>query len=177
MMGVFAFPLLVAAQQGDGVSCGAGEAALYSDPGDNFFSNVPINELSVKAYRRFHRRFHEVTSAEYWFKSAQGYKVSFTEDEHHHFAYFDPGGTFQYSLAYYDGKEVPRETGEFVNRRFPDYKIDVVTEVNDGQRTYYLVQIKNPRYIKVLTVADGRLDIIKELNNGGAEIGPAAAAR
>ena len=166
-MGVFAFPLLVAAQQGDAVG----------PMGNDIHSNVPINELSTKAYRRFHRRFHEVESGEYWFKSAQGYQVSFTEDQHHHFAYFDPGGTFQCSVAYYDGKEIPRETRDFVKRRFPDYSIGVVTEVNDGQRTYYTVQIMNARFIKVLTVADGRVDIIKELNNGGADMGLVQAAR
>src|ERR1700722_9789275 len=91
IMGDFAFPLLVAAQQGGegrqaaggqgpqrqvvvgpagvmGPADGTAEAVRYSDPGNNFFSNVPINELSAKAFRRFHRRFAEVTTAEYWFK-------------------------------------------------------------------------------------------------------------
>src|ERR1700733_9297983 len=88
IMGVFAFPLFVAAQE-VGVTGGAsagvtkppegtGEVVRYSDPGNNFTSNVPINELSPKAYRRFHRRFPEVPTGEFWFKYSAGYKVSFT---------------------------------------------------------------------------------------------------
>jgi hypothetical protein len=186
-MGVFAFPLLVAAQQrGEGrpelagvtgPTDGTGEVVRYSDPGNNFFSNVPINELSAKAFRRFHRRFREVTMGEYWFKYAQGYKVSFMLDQHHQFAYYDPSGIFLYSLKYYDGKELPKDMAEFVKKRFPDYKIDVVTEVNDGQKTFYRLQIMNPDYIKVLTIADGRIDIIKEMNNGSANIGLPEAVR
>jgi hypothetical protein len=197
-MGVFAFPLLVAAQQGgedrqEPVVAGvqgaqgqvvAGQAIVgrpgsgaYSDPGNNFSSNVPINELSAKAFRRFHRRFREVSTGESWFKYDQGYQVSFVLDQHHEFAYFDQNGIFLYSLRYYDGKELPKDMVEIVKRIFPDYKINVVTEVNDGQKTFYTLQIINPDYIKVLTMADGRIDIVKELNNGGANIGPAEAIR
>ena len=50
---------------------------------------------------------------------------------------------------------------EVVKRRFPDYKIDVVTEVNDGQKTFYMLQIMNPDKIKVLTFVDGRIDVVK----------------
>lgn len=193
LMGVFAFPLLVAAQQGgegrqeqvvamgQGVQGQAvvGQAgwAAYSDPGNNFFSNVPINELNAKAYRRFHRRFKEVEAGECWFKYDQGYQVSFKLAQQQEFAYFDHGGAFLYSLKYYDGKDLSRDIAEIVKRKFPDYKIDVVTEVNDGQRTFYMLQIMNPEYIKMLTIADGRIDIIKEMDNGSANIGPAEAVR
>jgi disulfide oxidoreductase YuzD len=174
-LGVFAFPLLVAAHQG---SEGRQEpVARYSDPGNNFFSNVPINELSTKAFRRFHRRFRDATTGEYWFKYAQGYQVSFILDRHHELAYYDPSGFFLSSVRYYDGKEVASDLGENVKRRFPDYKIDVVTEVNDGQKTSYILQIMNPDYIKVLTIIDGRIDIIKELTNGSAKIDPTEAVR
>lgn len=190
ILGVFVFPLVVAAQQGgDGRQVaavkavnavnaeGSGSVEKYSDPGNNFFSNVPINELSVKAYRHFHRRFRAVETGETWFKSQEGYKVSFMLDAHHAFAYFAPSGGFLYSLRYYDGKDIPRDMGDFVKRRYPSYKIDLVTEVNDGQKTVYIVQIMNPGFIKVLSVSDGRIDIIKEMNNGSANIGPAEAAR
>jgi hypothetical protein len=195
-MGVFAFPLLVAAQQGgEGrpepvVAGGQGaqvqvimgdDAARYSDPGNNFFSNVPINELSAKAYRRFHRRFPEVQTGEYWFKYNQGYQVSFLLDQHRETAYYDQHGMFTSSMASYDAKDLPRDLPRdlmwAVHRRFPDYKLNVLTEVNDGQKTFYVLQILNPAHIKVLTVVDGRIDIINELNNGSADIGPAEAVR
>jgi hypothetical protein len=52
-----------------------------------------------------------------------------------------------------------------------------VTEVNDGLKTFYLLQIVNPDKIKVLTFVDGRIDVVNELHNGGANIGPAEAVR
>jgi hypothetical protein len=187
ILGVFAFPLFVAGQVSrtasiSGVPAISGIPAtesttVYSDPGNNFFSNVPINELSAKAYRRFHRRFREVPTGEYWFKYAEGYQVSFTMDQHHEFAYFNPGGTFMYSLRYYGAGELSKDMREFVKRRFPDYTVDVVTEVNDGMKTFFMLQIMNPDHIKLVTISEGRVDVIKELTNGSANIGPAEAAR
>jgi hypothetical protein len=199
ILGVFAFPLLVTAQGGESrqapavvggqgaqgqvvgapgqVVMGQGEIVRYSDPGNNFFSNVPINELSPAAYRRFHRRFRDIPTGEYWFKYDQGYQVSFTLDRHREFAYFDHSGMFLYTLKYYEGKDLPRDMEWVVKRKFPDYKIDVVTEVNDGQKTFFMLQIISPDKIKELTFVDGRIDIINELHNGSANIGPSAAAR
>lgn len=194
ILGVFLFPAVVIGQQ-----AGAGQPDVavttqpvtsqlvenqpdvngipqrYSDPANTFVSNVPINELNARAYRRFHRRYQAVTAGEYWFKSGEGYQVSFMLDQHRELAYYDLHGAFMYSLKYYEGKEAPLETGDLVNRRYPGYKIDLVTEVTDGQKTFYLVQILNPAHIKILSVTDGRIEIIQEMNNGGVDIGPAQA--
>jgi hypothetical protein len=194
ILGVFLFPAVVIGQQ-----AGAGQSGVvvanqpitnqlvggqpdangvpqrYSDPANTFVSNVPINELNARAYRRFHRRFQSVTAGECWFKSGEGYQVSFMLDQHRELAYYDLRGAFMYSVKYYDAKEAPRETGDLVNRRYPDYKIDVVTEIWDGQKTFYLVQILNRAHIKILSVTDGRIEIVQEMNNGGVDIGPAQA--
>ena len=161
LLGVFAFPLFV-----------TGQVERPGDPGDNFSSNVPINELSTKAYRRFHRRFRDVSTGEYWFKYEDGYKVSFTVDRHHSFAYFNTSGICLYSVRYYGARELSADLREFVKRRFPDYGVDMVTEVNDGQKTFYVLQIMNPDHIKVITIADGRVDTVRELTNGSGKIGP-----
>lgn len=170
-MGVFALPLFVAAQAGGPVP------PKYSDAGNHFSSNVPLNELNPRAFRRFHRRFEAAAPGESWFKSADGYQVSFTIGGHHVFAYYDLSGVFKCSVKYYQGDESPADPCDIVKRRFPGYRIDVVTEVNDGQKTFYMVQILNPLFIKLVSVADGRIEIIRELNNGGLAVGPAEVSR
>lgn len=198
-MGVFLFPFFVTGQQegADGQEAaglqgsvgrvapavagqrgtGTGTPQLYTDPAGTFVSNVPINELNAKAFRRFHRRFQAAAGGEAWFKSAEGYQVSFMLDRHHQLAYYDPHGGFMYSLKYYETNEIPREVGDFVKRRYPGYRIDVVTEVCDGMKTFYLVQIMNADYIKSLSISDGRIEELQELHNGSATIDVAQAAR
>ncbi|HXD78140.1 MAG TPA: hypothetical protein VN616_10060 [Puia sp.] len=160
LLGVFAIPLLVAGQQ-------AGVGVKYSDPGDHFSSNVPINELSARACRQFHHRFRAAAAGEYWFKWADGYKVSFVQDLHARYAFFSRQGAFRYSVTYFGGQDVPREATDLVHRRFPGYRIGLVTRVDNGSGSFYTVQITNSFFLKVLTISDGRLDVLSELDNGG----------
>jgi len=44
--------------------------------GNTINSNVPLNEISIHAYRDFQKMFPAV-SGEYWLKTAEGYIVSF----------------------------------------------------------------------------------------------------
>jgi hypothetical protein len=141
----------------------------YSEPGDVFRSNVPLNEINVRAFRHFRHRYAAGATAEYWFKSADGYQVSFNLSGHHQQAFFDLHGIFLYAMKYYDGKDLPRETGKIIKRRYPDYNIDVVTEITDGVKTFYRVQIVNPFFVKTLSVIDDRIEVTEELINGGGQ--------
>ena len=79
----------------------------YNDPGSSISCNVPLNEINIHAYRHFHRLFPTGTTGEYWFKSAEGYQVSFVQDAQRHQAYFDLRGAYLYSLKYYAGAKMP----------------------------------------------------------------------
>jgi hypothetical protein len=141
----------------------------YNEGGSAISSNVPLNEINAHAYRHFQRLFPAGTSKEYWFASSEGYQVSFLLESHHSLAYFDRHGAYRYSLKYYPGTEIPRHPGDLIKVKYPDYRIDVVTEITDGEKTFYLVKIVNPVSIKTLSVGDGSIDVLEELSNGTAE--------
>lgn len=142
-------------------------AYRYGDPGQAFSSNVPLNELNIHAYKHFHRIFSSGVTAEYWVKTADGYQASFVQNDQQHKAYFDKHGYFRFSLTYYEGKDIPRLAGELIHLRYPDYRINVVTEIYDGERTSYLVRVVNANNIKTLAVYDGQIEVMEEMVNGG----------
>jgi hypothetical protein len=143
-------------------------AYIYNDPGNSISCNVRLNEINIHAYRHFHRLFPSGTTDEYWFKSAEGYQVSFVQDALRHQAYFGLRGGFLYSLKYYAGAKMPGGPAEMVRRKYPDYGIDVVTEITDGEKTFYLVKIINPASVKTLSVCEGKVELLEELVNGGS---------
>ncbi len=147
-------------------------AYTYNDPGNSISCNVPLNEINIHAYRRFNRLFPTGTTNEYWFKSAEGYQVSFLQDGQRHQAYFDLRGGFLYSLKYYAAAKMASGPAELVRKKYPGYGIDVVTEITDGEKTFYLVKIINPASVKTLSVCDGKVELLEELVNGatGAEV-------
>jgi hypothetical protein len=144
-------------------------------PQHAFESNVPLNEISVKAFRHFQQLFPTGANSEYWFKSPEGYKVSFNLNGHSLLAYFDKRGAFLCSMKYYTQKEIPRETGELVKSKYPGYRIDMVTEVFDGQTTFLRVQIANASSLKILCILGERIYMTEDLINGGTAIGSVSA--
>lgn len=141
----------------------------HNEPGGGITCNVPLNEINIHAFRHFHRLFSSGTTAEYWFKSEEGFQVSFLKDGQRNQAYFDSHGGFLYSLKYYSGSRIPTVAGDIVRRKYTDYQIDVVTEITDGDKTFYLVKIINPGSVKTLSVCEGKIELIEELVNGGAK--------
>jgi len=162
-MGLALIPALTFAQQENVTTA----AYRYGEPGQAFSSNVPLNELNIHAYKHFHRIFSSGVTAEYWVKTADGYQASFMQNDRQHKAYFDRHGYFKFSLAYYEGKDIPRLAGELIQLRYPDYRINVVTEIYDGERTSYLVRVVNTTNIKTLAVYDGQIEVMEEMVNGG----------
>jgi hypothetical protein len=138
-----------------------------NDPGNTLTSNVPLNEINTRAFRHFHRLFPSAVDGEHWFKSPDGYQVSFLLDAQPHQAYFDRRGSYLYSLRYYGGKEIPRAAGDLIKLKYPGYEIGVVTEITDGEKTFFLVRIANSSFVRTLSVCDGRIDMIEEMVNGG----------
>lgn len=137
--------------------------------GAGITSNVPLNEINIHAFRHFHRRFPAV-SGESWVKSADGYIVSFMEDAFRHQAHFDSKGAFLYTVTYYTGKNLSRDCMGSVNKKFPDYAIGVVTEISNGEKTFYFVRIANKSFAKTLSIIDGKIEVVEDLINGGGGV-------
>jgi hypothetical protein len=137
-------------------------AYSYNDEGNTVTSNVPLNEINAHAWRNFHRLFPTAAGEEKWFSSQEGFKVSFTLHGQAYQAWFGTHGNYRYSLHYYTGKEIPRDPGDLIRRKYPDYQLNIVTEITDGEKTVYLVRLVNPIRIKTLSVCDGEMRIVEE---------------
>lgn len=151
-------------------SFGQMTAYRYSDVHGAINSNVPLNEINPNAWRHFHKLFPGADGGEYWFASEDGFQVNFMQNGNHYQAFFNGHGVYRYSLHYYAGKEMPRDPGQLIAARYPDFRIDVVTEVTDGVKTIYLVKLVNASTIRTLSVCEGKMEVIEELTNGGSVV-------
>lgn len=136
-------------------------AYTFNASGNIISSNVPLNEINTRAWRNFHRLFPGA-GGEYWFAYNEGYEVSYNLNAVHYQAWLDPRGNYRYSLHYYPGKDIPREPGDLIRRKYPNYQLNIVTEVTDGDKTIYLVRLVSPTSIKTLSVCDGEINVIEE---------------
>jgi hypothetical protein len=143
--------------------------ASYTSGGETngITSNVPLNEINVHAFRHFEKNFPQV-SGESWLKTDLGYIVSFTEKGRRSQVHYDPKGGFQFVIKYYAGTSIAPELGSRISRKYPDYRIGVVTEFWDGEKTVMEVKIESPSSVKTISVnSNGKLELIESLVNGG----------
>ena len=142
--------------------------ASYNYGGENneMTSNVPLNEINVHAYRHFLKNFPAISN-EHWMKNDGGYIVSFTKNGQRSQVHYNPRGAFLYTVTYYAGTSIARETGKQIERKYPDYRIGVVTEFSDGNRIFLMVKLENPSSIKTISICDGKMDLVEDLINGG----------
>src|ERR1700748_1954207 len=110
LLGCILIPGLIAAQTDSHPTQTDSHPATYTEK-TTISGNVPLNEINTRAYRHFHKLFPAAENGEYWFKSIDGYLVTFMQRERYYKAYFDPRGDYRYSLTWYPGKEIPRMPG------------------------------------------------------------------
>ena len=137
-------------------------AYTFNDQGNTISSNVPLNEINSHAWRNFHRIFPTLAGSESWYYSEQGYQVSFTLDGRYYQAFFDRHGTYRYSLHHYAGKEIPRGPGDLIKGKYPDYQLNIVTEITDGEKIVYLVRLVSPTRIKTISLCEGEIQVVGE---------------
>ena len=141
-------------------------APHYGGDGAGITSNVPLNEINIHAFRHFMKKFPNA-SGESWLKTDLGYVVSFMDNSRRTQAHYNSKGAFLYTITYYAGKDLSRETGVQVKKAYPGYRVGVVTEITDGSKTLRLVKIENPAFVKTLSISDGKMDLVEDLVNGG----------
>jgi hypothetical protein len=166
-------PLLLTCLTGNAQQQFASSAAWHNEreghptkSGNTINSNVPLNEIDIHAYRHFQKMYPRV-SGEYWFKTAEGYIVSFEQNSFRNKVHFGLRGNYLYSAKYYGEKDLQGYTGMDIKKKYPDYRIGVVTEITNGNKTFYLLKIENHSSVKTISVIDGKMEVVEDLVNGG----------
>ena len=136
------------------------------DDGGPITANLPLNEVSIRAYRYFHREWPAV-AGETWYKTDGQLMVTFLSHEHRMKAFFNLKGAFLYSLEYYAGKDISADIGAMIRNKYPDSQIKVVTEVSNMDKTAFYVTIENSATVRTLSIVNGKMEVVGELINGG----------
>ena len=134
----------------------------YNYNGENFTSNVPMNEIKASAFRHFKKSFPYATN-ESWTKTDNGYAVVFGDaNSISTHVYYDNGGDLLREMIYYEGKEIPDNLRKMVESTFPRYSIDMITELIEGKNTIYGIVIHSGNSMKILRVHNDFVEVFQE---------------
>lgn len=80
--------------------------------------------------------------------------------------FYDKKGRVRFTIDYYSEKELPTEVRAIVKPVYYDYTILTVEEVKLNGRSIYLIDMQDSTTIKTVRVADGEMELIRDLNRG-----------
>jgi hypothetical protein len=136
----------------------------YAYAGNSFVSNVPLNEISSKAFKHFVKNYSAITN-EKWIKIPDGIVAIFTNDSVLNKIFYNRKGTFLYSYKYYDEKKCRVDLKKMVEQVYPQFHITCAIELFDGQNIVYGIKITNNEITRTLELNNGEIKILDEFQN------------
>jgi hypothetical protein len=120
------------------------------------------NEVNANVLRSFYSEYGEITGAN-WFRSANGYAVSFKQGDMSHTVYYRLNGVMDAKLISYPGDRLPAPVRDIVRSGYFAYSITHVTEVHKNNATAFYVKLEDVSTIKMLKIVDGESELVENL--------------
>jgi hypothetical protein len=125
---------------------------------------VNLDAVNAKAFKDFRKSYKNVSN-EKWFKVSDGFTADFTVNGISNKIYYNKKGQWIASLKTYREDKFSPDIRDIVKRRFYDYQINYVQEV-ETLDTYgtptYIVHLEDNNNIKLARIEDGEMDIYEE---------------
>ena len=125
-----------------------------------------MNEINARAMRHFKNHFIQIDD-EIWTRSNDFFVATFTEKGIFTKVYYHAHGAFAYYIKYYAVTSLNPLTRSMIMKKFPDYSIDVVTEVGNLDAEILFIKIKSSSNIKTLQVLNDNIEVTEDYVNGG----------
>jgi len=149
----FLIPVMVRAQ-------GGGYRFLVS--GDSLTSNVPMNEISPRAFRHFEQQYG-VVAATQWFKYGTGYLVKFsTVDSSQYYVYITNRGMVYRTVVLFAVSGVPRDIRIAMASFDRDGYILFAGELIEGEKPLYEVGLEDAAKVRIVDLRDGEIKTVCE---------------
>lgn len=111
----------------------------FNADNESLTSNVPLNEISTRAFRNFIKSYGYVPSA-IWYKTADGFSVRFySRDSAMYLIHYTSRGNPIDAHMYYTMKNAPTDVCSAIRSVYPSYDIVFVDELNNGITTVFEV--------------------------------------
>jgi hypothetical protein len=140
-------------------ACSLATGVRAQSPGRNFHSNVRLNEINPQAFRHFKKNYSAISN-EYWYKSNTGFVVKFMDNQISNQVFYDQRGEFIYGIKYYEEENLEKDIRNRIHKEFPEYVIDVVSEITSNENVVYLLSLKNKLDFKNIMITDTEMKVI-----------------
>lgn len=133
---------------------GTAQLVTYHFPAndDSLITNVPLNEISTRAFRNFVKAFGYVPSA-IWRKGDRGYAVRFySADSVLHIVDYDLRGHLCDDHLYYNEENAPVDIRNWMMRVYSGSSILFINELDNGIKPIYNVGLIENDELRIVEI-------------------------
>jgi hypothetical protein len=123
---------------------------------------VYLNDIDINVLRSFYKTYGEIPGTK-WFKSANGFGVTFKDNGMNKTIYYKLNGLVDTEILYYFEGQLPRQVRHLVKSHFYDYTITHVTEVHKNGATAFYVKVEDNSTIKTLKIVEEEWEVAETL--------------
>jgi len=124
---------------------------------------APMNEVNAKAVRDFKKIFKDAVD-EKWYEIPNAFLAEYVCNDKKNVVVYNRKGKWEFTISYYDGKNLPEDVRGDVKRVYYDYNINRVEEIHLDDKTIYVVHIENETTLKNVRFCDGEMEVIEDFN-------------
>ncbi|MBS1522160.1 MAG: hypothetical protein JST50_14255 [Bacteroidetes bacterium] len=123
---------------------------------------LPMVVITAKSYVNkevsdaFHEKFKDVVGHE-WYSIDKKYMVKFISNDQKNKALYHKNGYLYYHLAYGSEKNLPAEIAEKINREYKGGKITTTIQVNQDNRSVWLVNVDYGKLMVLVREENGEV--------------------
>ena len=148
-----------AAAQGIAMNNKSNASELYAAEENK---TTDVSEVNAKILKNFYRSYGEKPGAK-WFRTENGFVVSFKSDNIKTNVYYKNTGSVDYKINYYFEEQLPKDVRQLIKSNFYDYSITQVSEVQKDGSTGYFVKIEDKNSIKTIRVINEEWEVVESL--------------
>lgn len=124
-----------------------------------------VKGVHTKAEINFTKTYKDATDVTWYSLNDKRLMVRFFDNGIQTKVFYNRKGNSDAMVRYYTEDKLPNEVGYLVKSTYYGFNIFLVIEVTVGNKTAYLVKIKDKNCTKTIRVMNGEMDVVEEFEN------------
>lgn len=135
---------------------------LAFEPERSALRPVNMNAITPNAVRDFNNAFKNAVNIKWYNVPESGAVVYFTNEEIQMKSAYNKKGQWQYTLSFYDENKLSPAVRKLVKSSYYDFAISRVIEVEQDNKTIFVVYLEDATSLKTARVCNGEMEIVED---------------
>ena len=125
-------------------------------------TNLKAVKANFKAAENFKKNFADGDDVK-WNVEEETISAAFTRDDIQTRVIYNKRGNWVHTITYCGESKMPKSIRSLIRTNYPDYNINGMNEIKEGNLTFYIVYLEDDTSFKQVSVYNDELKVYKEL--------------